>query len=159
MAALSPAMDDAKQRNDDRVGRLLDALSEHRALLWGAVVARAARAYAIDLSRLHADPMPSQCAGLLADQPRDGTVPRLEPGYNPQGEGVQQRKLFALAAGDGGVPVWFDALRGGTGDSPTYVPPCEAFCQHAPWAPWLPLDEVLVIGDRKMPTVDNPRAW
>ena len=103
--------------------------------------------------------MPIKFAGLFADQPVDDTVPRLEPGSNPQGEWVQQRKLFALAAGDGRLPVWFDALSGGTGDSPTYVPQCEAFCQHAQLAPWLPLQEVIVIGDRKMPTVDNPLAW
>ena len=131
IAALYPDVDEANQLNDDRVGRLLDALYERRAMVWGEVIARAARAYAIDMSRLHADTMPIKFAGLFADQPVDDTVPRLEPGYNPQGEWVQQLKLFALAAGDGRLPVWFDALSGGTGDSPTYVPQFEAFCQHA----------------------------
>jgi transposase len=159
IATLYGDVDDAKQLNDDRVGRLLEALYERRAMLWGAVIARAARAYEIDLSRLHADTMPIKFAGLFADQPGDDTVPRLEPGYNPQGEWVQQLKLFALAAGDGGVPVWFDALSGGTGDSPTYVPQFEAFCQHAQLATLLPLDEVIVMGDRKMPTVENQLAW
>jgi transposase len=159
IATLYGDVDDAKQLNDDRVGRLLDALYERRAMLWGEVIARAARAYEIDLSRLHADTMPIKFAGLFADQPGDDTVPRLEPGYNPQGEWVQQLKLFALAAGDGGVPVWFDALSGGTGDSPTYVPQFEAFCQHAQLATLLPLDEVIVMGDRKMPTVENQLAW
>jgi len=159
IAALSPDVDEANQLNDDRVGRLLDALYERRAMLWGEVIARAARAYAIDLSRLHADTMPIKFVGLFADQPVDDTVPRLEPGYNPQGEWVQQLKLFALAAGDGRLPVWFDALSGGTGDSPTYVPQFEAFCQHAQLATLLPLKEVIVIGDRKMPTVDNQLAW
>jgi len=46
---------------------------------------------------------------LFANQPDDG-VPRLEEGYNPQGEWVEQLKLFVLATGDGGLPVWFDAL-------------------------------------------------
>ena len=158
-AALYPELEDAQQLNDDRVGRMLDAIDDRRAVLWGELIARAARAYALDLSRWHADTMPSKVAGLCADQPRDGTVPRLEPGYHPPGEWVQQLKLFALAAGDGGVPVWFDALSGGTGDSPTYGPPFEAFCQPAHLAPLLPVAEVLVIGDRTMPTVANPRAW
>ena len=61
--------------------------------------------------------------------------------------------------GDGGVPVWFDALSGGAGDSPSSVPQCEAFCQHAQLATLLPLEEVIVIGDRKMPTVENQLAW
>ncbi len=152
-------VNDATQLNDDRVGRLLDAIYPHRAILWGEVIARAAREYAIDLSRLHADTMPIKFAGLFAKQPGDDTVPRLEPGYNPQGEWVQQLKLFALATGDGGLPVWFDALRGGAGDSPSYVPQFEAFCQHAQLSTLLPLKEVLVIGDRKMPTADNQLAW
>src|SRR6266481_4965911 len=158
IAALYPDIKDGNQLNDDRVGRLLDSMYPRRAMIWGEVIARAAQAYAIDLSRLHADTMPIKFAGLFAQQSGDETVPRLEPGYNPQGEWVQQLKLFALAAGDGGVPVWFDALSGGTGDSPTYVPQFEAFCQHAQLATLLPLDEVIVIGERKMPTVDNQLA-
>jgi hypothetical protein len=159
IATLYSDVDDAKQLNDDRVGRLLDAIYPQRAILWGEVVARAARAYALDLSRLHADTMPIKFAGLFAEQSGEDTVPRLEPGYNPQGEWVQQLKLFALATGDGGLPVWFDALSGGAGDSPNYVPQFEAFGQHAQLATLLPLEEVLVIGDRKMPTAENQLAW
>jgi Domain of unknown function (DUF4277) len=159
MATLDGDVDDAKQLNDDRVGRLLEALYERRALLWGKVIARAARVDAIALSRWHAETMPRKFAGLCADQPGDDTVPRLEPGSPPQGEGVHQRTLVALAAGAGGVPGWCDALRGGPEDRPTSGPPCEAFCQHAQLATWLPLNEVIVMGDRKMPTGENPLAW
>lgn len=159
IASLYGEVADADQLNDDRVGRLLDALYPHRAMIWGELIARAAQTYAIDLSRLHADTMPIKFAGQFAQQPEGDAVPRLEPGYNPQGEWVQQLKLFALAAGDSGLPVWFEALSGGTGDSPTYVPQFEAFCQHAQLATLLPLDEVLVIGDRKMPTAENQLAW
>jgi len=152
-------MEDASQRHDDRVGRLLDALYPTRAMVWGEVIARAAQAYAIDLSRLHADTMPIKLAGLFSAQPDDASVPHLEPGDNPQGEWVQQRKLCALASGDGGLPVWCDALSGGTGDSSTSVPQFEACCEHARLARLLPLEEVMVIGDRKMPTADNQQAW
>lgn len=159
IASLYGDVTDASQLNDDRVGRLLDALYPHRAMIWGELIARAAHTYHIDLSRLHADTMPIKFAGQFAQQPEGERVARLEPGYNPQGEWVQQLKLFALAAGDSGLPVWFEALSGGTGDSPTYVPQFEAFCQHAQLATLLPLDEVLVIGDRKMPTAENQLAW
>src|SRR5712664_476993 len=159
IAALYPDVDEANQLNDDRVGRLLDALYERRAMLWGEVIARAARAYAIDLSRLHADTMPIKFAGLFADQPVDDTVPRLEPGYNPAGEWVQQLKLFALTAGDGGLPVWFDVLPGGTGDSTTYAPPFAAFSDHARLARFLPLEDIILIGDRNMPTAENQLTW
>jgi transposase len=159
MTALYNVLERAEQLNDDRIGRMLDAIYERRAVIWGELVGRAARVYELDLSRLHADTAPIKFAGLFADQPDEEGVPRLEPGYNPQGEWVQQLKLFALAAGDGGLPVWFDALSGGEGDSPNYVPQFEAFCEHAQLATLLPLDEVIVLGDRKMPTEKNQLAW
>jgi hypothetical protein len=159
IAALYSELERAEQLNDDRVGRMLDAIYDRRAVMWGELMACAARMYEIDLSRLHADTAPIKFAGLFADQAEDEGVPRLEPGYNPQGEWVQQLKLFALAAGDGGLPVWFDALSGGEGDSPNYVPQFEAFCQHTQLATLLPLDQVMVLGDRKMPTEENQLAW
>jgi hypothetical protein len=55
--------------------------------MWGELIACAAHMYEIDLSRLHADSAPIKFAGLFADQPEDEVVPRLEPGYNPQGNG------------------------------------------------------------------------
>jgi hypothetical protein len=159
LGGLYSELESAAQLNDDRVGRMLDAIYDKRPVIWGELMAEAVQAYRIDLSRLHADTAPIKFAGLFANQGEDVTVPRLEAGYNPQGEWVQQLKLFALAAGDGGLPVWFDALSGGEGDSPNYVPQFEAFCQHAGLATLLPLDQVIVLGDRKMPTEENQLAW
>jgi transposase len=68
-------------------------------------------------------------------------------------------KLFALATGDGGLPVWFDTLHGGTGDSTTYVPQFAAFSEHVQLAHFLPLEDILLIGDRKMPTAENQLTW
>lgn len=160
LGALYDELEEAGQLNDDRIGRMLDDIYDKRAVIWGELIGRAAQMYEIDLSRLHADTAPIKFAGLFAhQQPEDEEVPRLEPGYNPQGEWVQQLKLFALAAGDGGLPVWFDALSGGEGDSPNYVPQFEAFNQHAQLVRLLPLEEIIVLGDRKMPTEKNQLAW
>jgi len=159
ISGLYPALTAAGQLNDDRVGRLLDVLYAQRAVIWGELIGRAARLYGVEFRRLHADSAPIKFAGVFAEQAEIEGVPRLEPGYNPQGEWVQQLKLFALATGDGGLPVWFEALNGGDGDSPQYVPQFEAFCEHARLATLLPLHEVIVIGDRKMPTVENQLAW
>lgn len=149
----------AEQLNDDRIGRMLDTVYDQRAPIWGELVAHAARFYQVDLHRLHADTMAMTFAGLFAEQTTEEGVPHLEPGYNPQGEWVQQLKLFALAAGDGGLPVWFDAVDGGTGDSTTYVPQFAAFCEHARLSNFLPLEEVILIGDGKMPTKENQLTW
>jgi len=138
---------------------MLDAIYDQRALIWGDLVAQAAQVYQVDLHRLHADTMALTFAGLFADQPVEEGVPRLEPGYNPTGEWLQQLKLFALATGDGGLPVWFDALDGGTGDSTTYAPQFAAFADHARLANFLPLEEVILLGDRKMPTEENQLTW
>lgn len=157
--ALYPEVKQAGQLNDDRAGRMLDAIYERRALIWGDLVANAARVYQVDLRRLHADTMALTFTGLFADQPAVEGVPRLEPGYNPTGEWLQQLKLFALATGDGGLPVWFAALDGGTGDSTTYAPQFAAFAEHARLASFLPLGEVILMGDRKMPTEENQVTW
>ena len=156
---LYPEVERAEQLNDDRAGRMLDAIYDQRALIWGNLVANAARRYNLDLRRLHADTMALTFAGRFAEQEPAEGVPHLEPGYNPQGEWVQQLKLFALAAGDGGLPVWFEALDGGTGDSTTYAPQFAAFCEHARLSNFLPLDEVILIGDGKMPTEKNQLTW
>ena len=159
IATLYPEIERAGQVNDDRAGRMLDALYDQRAVIWGDLIANAARDYGLDLHRLHADTMAMTFAGLFADQPPDAGAPRLEPGYNPAGEWLQQLKLFALAAGDGGLPVWFDVLHGGTGDSTTYAPQFAAFSDHAHLARFLPLEDIILIGDRKMPTAENQMTW
>ena len=79
IAALYLDIERTGQVNDDRAGRMLDALYDQRAIIWGDVVANAARHYGLDLHRLHADTMAMTFAGLFADQPRDTGVPRLEP--------------------------------------------------------------------------------
>jgi transposase len=160
VTALYEELEEVGQLNDDRVGRMLDAIYDKRAVIWGELIGRASRQYELEMSRLHADTAPIKFAGLFGQQPEaDEGVARLEPGYNPQGEWVQQLKMFALAAGDGGLPVWFEALSGGEGDSPNYVPQFEAFSQHAQLATLLPLEEIIVLGDRKMPTEENQLAW
>lgn len=98
-------------------------------------------------------------ASSLTSQRRKEYLVWSPPGYNPRREWVQQLKLFALAAGDGGVPVWFDALDGGTEDSTTYAPQFAAFCEHARLSNFLPLEEVILIGDGKMPTEKNQLTW
>jgi transposase len=159
IAALYPEIERTGQVNDDRAGRMLDTLYHQRAVIWGDLIAHAARHYDLDLHRLHADTMAMTFAGLFADQPAVEGAPRLEPGYNPAGEWLQQLKLFALSAGDGGLPVWFDVLSGGTGDSTTYAPQFAAFSEHARLSRFLPLEEVILIGDRKMPTAENQLTW
>lgn len=159
MAALYPEIERTGQVNDDRAGRTLDALDDQRAVIWGDLIANAAQHSALDLPRLHADTMAMTCAGLCAEQPAIEGAPRLEPGSNPAGAWRQPLQRCALAAGDGGLPVWCDVLPGGTGDSTTYAPQCAAFSDHARLARFVPLEDLILIGDRTMPTADNQLTW
>lgn len=156
---LYPEVEEAAQLNDDKAGRMLDAIYDHRAFIWGDLVAKAAKIYQVDFHRLHADTMAMTLAGLFASQPEIEGVPHLEVGYNPKGEWIKQMKLFALSSGDEGIPVWFDTLDGGTGDSTTYAPQFAAFSEQARLSQFLPLDEIILIGDRKMPTQENQLTW
>ena len=135
IATLYPEIERTGQVNDDRAGRMLDALYDQRAVIWGDLVANAARYYGLDLHRLHADTMAMTFAGLFADQPAGDRGAAPGAGVQPSGGVAAAMKLFALAAGDGGLPVWFDVLHGGTGDSTTYAP---AICRPSANMPgWL----------------------
>jgi len=138
MATRYPEIERTEPVNDDRAGRMLDALYDQRAVIWGDLVANAARSYGLDLHRLPADTMAMTFAGLCADQPAVAGVPRLEPGDHPAGEWLQPLPRFALAAGDGGVPVWCAVRPGGAGESTTYVPQCAACSDHVRLARCLP---------------------
>src|SRR5262249_30763009 len=73
---LYPEIERTEQVNDDRAGRLLEALYDQRAVIWGDLVAHAARGYGLDLHRLHADTLAMPFAGLFADQPAAARGPR-----------------------------------------------------------------------------------
>ena len=49
---LYPEVEGAEQLNDDRAGRMLDAIYDKRALIWGDLVANAALFYQVDLHLL-----------------------------------------------------------------------------------------------------------
>jgi len=159
IAALYPDIEHELQLNDDRIGRMLDEIYDQRPKIWGELVSQAICEYEIEMKRLHADSMPIKFAGEFREQGLDEEVPKIEPGYNPQGEWVNQLKLFALSSGDSGIPVWFETLSGGAGDSPAYVPEFEALCKYAELSTHLPLDEIILIGDRKMATKGNQLTW
>ncbi|MCP4255781.1 MAG: hypothetical protein GY775_20740, partial [Candidatus Scalindua sp.] len=159
IAALYPDIEHELQLNDDRVGRMLDTIYDLRPKIWGELVSQAIREYEIEMKRLHADSMPIKFAGKFMEQGSNEEVAKIEPGYNPQGEWVNQLKLFALSSGDSGLPVWFETLSGGAGDSPAYVPEFEALCKYAELSTHLPLDEIILIGDRKMATKGNQQIW
>jgi transposase len=147
----------AELLNDDRLGRMLEDLYPQRARIWGEWVATIVRQHQVDFSRLHADTMALLLAGKYDPPAPEG--PRPEPGYNHLGIWTQQLKLFALVCGDGSLPVWSDLLNGGTSDSTTYVPQFEAFLKHTELAGQLPLDQMLLIGDSKMPSQENQLTW
>ncbi|MDH7487869.1 MAG: DUF4277 domain-containing protein, partial [Anaerolineae bacterium] len=49
--ALYSELERAEKLNDDRVGRMLDAIYDQRAVIWGDLLAKAACVYQLDLHR------------------------------------------------------------------------------------------------------------
>jgi len=154
LAARYPESERTGQRHEERAGRTVAALDAQRAVLWGARIAPAAQPSARDVPRLPADPMAMTLAGRLAAHPAMAGVPRLEPGDHPAGEGLPPWPRWALAAGDGGLPVGVDVRPGGTGDRPTAAPPGAACSAQARLARLGPLEALLRLGDRPRPTAD-----
>jgi transposase len=107
--------------NDDRVGRALDHLRRaDRASLLTALVLRAVRAFAIDLTELHQDTTTVTFSGEYADQPpteSSARPPRITCGYNKDHRPDLKQLLYSITiTADGAVPVHCKTYDGNTTD-------------------------------------------
>lgn len=107
--------------NDDRIGRALDHLRRaDRASLLTALVLRAVREFAIDLSELHQDTTTVTFSGDYADQAPAGEVerpPRITFGYNKDHRPDLKQLLYSITiTADGVVPVHCKLYDGNTSD-------------------------------------------
>jgi transposase len=107
--------------NDDRIGRALDHLRRaDRASLLTALVLRAVRTFAIDLSELHQDTTTVTFSGEYAGQPatdQPGRPPRITFGYNKDHRPDLKQLLYGITiSADGAVPVHCKVYDGNTTD-------------------------------------------
>jgi len=113
--------DEVALLNDDRIGRALDHLYKaDRASLLTALVLRAVREFAIDLSELHQDTTTVTFSGDYAGQPSPeapARPPRITFGYNKDHRPDLKQLLYSITiSADGAVPVHCKVYDGNTTD-------------------------------------------
>jgi transposase len=127
--------------NDDRLGRTLDALSEHLSEIWNTIRQEALLRYKIDLSVLFYDLTALIMTGQYAESELvDYGFAHNTPSDDPK------IKLGLTASRDGGIPLLFRAWSGRTADKATVqtnMQHLQTFLQQQGWNS----QQVLVVGD------------
>ena len=132
----------AEKFNDDRLGRTLDAISQHKRDIWQDIVHRAFVQAGIDLTLIFYDLTAFVVHGAYADsQLADFGFAHNTP--------MNKRKFKAglNATADGNIPAEYGLWSGRTADLATVQENMERLCRLLKRHGW-PVEEVLIIGDR-----------
>jgi transposase len=132
----------AEKFNDDRLGRTLDAISQHSRDIWQDIVHRALVQADIDLSVIFYDLTAFIAHGEYANSEI------IEFGF-AHNTPMNKRKLKTGldVAADGGIPTEYQPWRGSTADLTTVQENMERLRRLLEQRGW-PVGEVIVIGDR-----------
>jgi transposase len=128
--------------NDDRLGRTLDAISQHKRDIWQDIVHRAFVQAEIDLSLIFYDLTAFVVHGAYADsQYADFGFAHNTP--------MNKRKFKAglNVTADGNIPAEYGPWSGRTADLATVQENMERLCRLLKRHGW-PVEEVVIIGDR-----------
>lgn len=98
--------------NDDRFGRMLDALAPEIDAVQGAVVTAALQQFAVDVQAIHWDLTHVTFAGAYEE------APLIEGGYGGGRLHEKQLKVSLHVTSDGGIPVRHQVLSGGAHQAP-----------------------------------------
>jgi len=98
--------------NDDRFGRMLDALAPEIDAVQGAVVTAALQQFAVDVQAIHWDLTHVTFAGAYE------AAPLMEGGYGGGRLHEKQLKVSLHVTSDGGIPVRHQVLAGGAHQAP-----------------------------------------
>lgn len=132
----------ADKFNDDRLGRLLDALAAHQREIWLEIVNVALVQFDIDLHFIFYD----LTALVMQGEYPDSAL--VDYGFAHNTPSNKQKVKEALSvSSDGHVPLDADVLSGRTADLATVQANMERLC-HLLQRCGYPIDQVLVIGDR-----------
>jgi transposase len=128
--------------NDDRLGRTLDAITEHKREIWLDIVHQALVRFDIDLRFLFYDLTAFVMQGAF---PESDLVDYGFAHNTPSDK--QKIKTGVTATGDSFIPLEYAALSGRTADLATVQNNLERLCRLLERRGY-PLAEVLIIGDR-----------
>jgi transposase len=144
---------DPRQLNDDRLGRTLERLQEHRVNAQTGLTLNAIRTFDLDVSQIHYDITSVEFFGAYDIEVADGqTPPTPMPKYGHTKSGrknVKQIQMGLNVTGDGGVPVAQVPLDGNTAESTTHIQNLRALREM------LPKGKLVYIADTKLDTPEN----
>lgn len=141
----------AEALNDDRVGRALDAISDHLDHLVGSVGAAAIDAFGLDVTRMHWDMTSISLHGAYATVEEGLPLPRFGHPKDRRPD-LKQIQTGIAVCGDGGVAVFHRVFDGGAGEVSQVVPAMQALHKLACPA------RMLMIGDSKLVSYTNLAA-
>jgi transposase len=132
----------AEKFNDDRLGRTLDAISQHSREIWQDIVHRALVQADVDLSVIFYD----LTAFIAHGEYADSEIVTFGFAHNTP---MNKRKIKAGldVTADGGMPTEYTAWPGRTADMATVQENMERLRQFLERRGW-PVGEVIIIGDR-----------
>jgi transposase len=132
----------AEKFNDDRLGRTLDALSQHKCDIWQEIVQRAFVQAEIDLSLIFYDLTAFVVHGAYANS-------ELADFGFAHNTPMNKRKFKAglNVTADGNIPAEYGPWSGRTADMATVQENMERLCRLLKRHGW-PVGEVVLIGDR-----------
>jgi hypothetical protein len=145
----------AVKLNDDRLGRTLDAVSDHLDEILNLLARRAIERFGLDLAELHWDVTQVSFTGGYADQ--DDRFAQVRYGRTPVGTIERQLHAGAWVTCDGAVVVRCQAFDGNTADASTVASALERLDAIRSALPTG--TPPLVVGDSKLLSTTNIAAF
>jgi transposase len=143
----------AEQLNDDRLGRALERLADHREAVEANVVLHAVRRFKLDVSQIHYDISDVELFGAYEiSVPAGQVAPTPMPAYGRTKSGrknVKQIQFGLNVTRDGAVPVAHLPLDGNAAESPTHLANLKQLSRI------LPKQRLLYIADSKLDVPEN----
>jgi transposase len=132
----------ADKFNDDRLGRTLDAIAQHKHDIWQDVVHQALVRFNIDLRFIFYD----LTAFVMQGEFKDSQRVDFGFAHNTPSDKKKIKEELAVA-GDGHVPVEYASTSGRTADLATVQDNMDRLCRLLQRRGY-PIDQVVIIGDR-----------
>ena len=143
----------AKQLNDDLLGRALERLDQHAAVVEAALVTRMVKVFKVQVKQIHFDITDVELYGAYEQQFAEGqNPPTPQPAYGRTKSGRKNVKQIGLGlnvTADGGVPIGHLPLDGNAAESPVHLDNLRALAKT------LGKTDFLYIADTKLDTMDN----
>ncbi len=142
-----------EQLNDDLLGRGLERLAQHAAVVEAALVTQMVKVFKVQVNQIHFDITDVELYGAYEQQCIEGqTPPTPQPAYGRTKSGRKNVKQIGMGlnvTADGGVPIGHLPLDGNAAESPVHMDNLRALAKT------LGKTDFLYIADTKLDTTDN----